>query len=272
MPLLGRLFLATACALLHAPDVLAQEPPSLTFGKVAVFHSGILDEDRRLNVLLPAGYDTGAEKYPVIYLLDGSAQEDYFHAAGLFDFLATYGVMPATIVVGISNVDRRRDFTLPSSDPADLKSAPTSGGAAKFIGFLEKELVPYVEKNYRVSERRTLIGQSLAGLLATQVLLEKPQLFTDYVIVDPSLWWNKQALLQRAASALKENRAANRKVYVSAAGEPGVMKDTAERLVKLIKDLRPDITCFYEHLGSETHATSLHISLYNAMRLLNKPR
>lgn len=265
------LILGATYALLHSAGVFAQEPASLTYGKVAVIRSEVLKEDRRLNVLFPPGYDAGVEKYPVIYLLDGSAHEDYFHAAGLFDFLATYGVMPPSIVVGISNVERRRDFTMPSSDPADLKSAPTSGGAGKFVSFLEKELIPYVGKNYRVTDRRTLIGQSLAGLLATQVLLEQPQLFTEYVIVDPSLWWNKQALLQSAAAALKEHRAADRKVYLSAAGEPGVMKQTAERLVQLIKDLRPDITCFYEYLPAETHATSLHISLYNAMRLLNKP-
>lgn len=266
------LILGAVYALLYSTGAFAQEPASLTYGKVAVFRSEVLNEDRRLNVLLPPGYDTGTEKYPVIYLLDGAAHEDYFHAAGLFDFLATYGVMPPSIIVGISNVDRRRDFTMPSSDPADLKSAPTSGGAAKFVGFLASELIPYVRKNYRVTDRRTLIGQSLAGLLATQILLEQPQLFTEYVIVDPSLWWNKQSLLQSGAAALKEHRAADRKVYISAAaGEPGVMKETAERLVQLIKDLRPDITCFYEYLPAETHATSLHISLYNAMRLLNKP-
>jgi predicted alpha/beta superfamily hydrolase len=248
----------------------APQEPSLEFGKVAVVHSGVLNEDRRLNVFLPAGYDAATQKYPVIYLLDGSAHEDYLHATGLFDFLATYGVMPATIVVGISNVDRRRDFTMPSSDPADLKAAPTSGGAAKFVAFLEQELIPYVEAHYRVSDTRTLIGQSLAGLLATQVLLEMPQLFNDYIIVSASLWWNKQALVQSAAECLKKNRAPGRRVYISVADEPTEMKTAAERLVKLMKDLRPDITCFYEYLPAETHATSLHISLYNAMHLMNR--
>jgi len=50
------------------------------------------------------------------------------------------------------------------------------------------------------------------------------------------------------------------------------LKDTAERLVRQIRRLRPDITCFYEYLPAETHATSLHISLYDAMRLLNTHR
>ena len=266
------LIVSTASLVLWSPSAVARQPPSLEFGKAAVFHSVVLDEDRRLNVFLPPGYDAGTGTYPVIYLLDGSANEDYFHAAGLFDFLATYGVMPPTIVVGIANVNRQRDFTMPSSDPADLKAAPTSGGAMKFIGFLERELIPYVSAHYRVSDRSTLIGQSLGGLLATQVLLEKPQLFRDYLIVSPSLWWNKQALLHGVDEALKENKAPGHTVYVSVADEPGEMKDAAERLVRQIRQLRPDIICFYEYLPGETHATSLHISLYNAMRLLNKPR
>jgi predicted alpha/beta superfamily hydrolase len=266
----SRVALMAATASMFVSAGGASQEPTLEFGKVAVFHSAVLNEDRRLNVFLPAGYDIGTQKYPVIYLLDGSAHEDYLHATGLFDFLATYGVMPPSIIVGISNVDRRRDFTMPSSDPADVKAAPTSGGAATFLTFVERELIPYVDGHYRVSDKRTLIGQSLAGLFATQVLLEKPPLFNDYVIVSASLWWNKQGLLQSAAEALKKNRTPERRVYISVADEPTEMKDGAERFVRLMKDLRPDITCFYEYLPSETHATSLHISLYNAMHLLYK--
>ncbi len=261
---------AAACALSSSPRVMAQEPASLEFGKIARLHSAVLNEERRLNVFLPAGYDARAKTYPVIYLLDGSANEDYFHAAGLFDFLATYGVMPETIVVGISNVNRQRDFTLPSSDPADIKSAPTSGGAAKFVSFLESELIPYVNAHYRTNGTSTLIGQSLGGLIATQIFLEKPQLFSNYVIVSPSLWWNKQALLSTAPAALAKNHAPNRKVYISVSVEGDEMKTATEHLVKLIKDVRPGTDCFYEYLPGETHATSLHISLYNAMHLLNQ--
>ena len=96
------------------------------------------------------------------------------------------------------------------------------------------------------------------------------QLFTNYVIVSPSLWSNKQALLESAGDALAKNRAPNRKVYISEADEGGEMKVASERLVRLIKASRPDITCFYDYLPAETHATPLHISLYNAMHLLNK--
>ncbi len=224
--------LATLLFPVATPAAVPQQVPKpLVFGTPVVFHSAVLGEDRQLNVLLPAGYGAGDKAYPVIYLLDGAANEDWFHAASLFDFLETYGVMPATIVVGVANVDRQRDFTMPSSDPEDLKAAPTSGGAEKFIDFVERDLIPYVGVHYRVSDRRTIVGQSLAGLVATQILLERPHLFTDYVIVSPSLWWNKEAMLKRAAEALKAHPAAAAKLYLSLAKEGDEMQRADEAFV-----------------------------------------
>lgn len=245
----------------------AQEPSSLTYGNVARFHSKTLGEERRINVFLPAGYEGSSDKYPVLYLLDGSAHEDYFHVASLIDFLSTYDVMPKALVIGISNVDRKRDFTPPTKDEKDLASAPTSGGADKFVSFLEAELIPYVDSHYRTAGTRTIVGQSLGGLLAAKVLLEKPGLFDNYVIVSPSLWWNQQALLQGAGELVKKNQAPNRKVYISVAEEHPEMMATAKSLVEIVKNSGwTNLRYEYDFLNAETHATSLHISVYNAMR------
>src|SRR5690606_8834222 len=98
-------------------------------------------EDRLLNIYLPNGYDK-EKVYPVIYLLDGSADEDFLHIVGLVQFFNLQLKMPDCIVVGIANVDRKRDFTF-KTDLEDLKTAyPTTGGSASFIGFIEKELQP----------------------------------------------------------------------------------------------------------------------------------
>jgi uncharacterized protein len=263
---------AAGLLLLCASISRAQEPPSLTFGVIDRVHSEKLGEDRRLNILLPPGYEKSSERFPVVYVLDGSAHEDYFHVASLIDFLATYGVMPKTIVVGISNVDRQRDFTRPSKDPKDVESAPTSGGADRFVGFLETELIPYLNSHYRTAGGSTLIGQSLGGLLATQVLLEKPGLFEQYVIVSPSLWWNKEALYQRAGELMKKNQAPNRKVYLSVAEEHPEMMATAKGLAERLKECPwPGLQYKYDFLADENHATSLHISVYNAMKYFYPP-
>src|SRR5690606_17936246 len=123
------------------------------------------------HVYLPEGYHPdSALHYPVIYLLDGSLNEDFVHVSGLVQFLSFpwVGSLPPTIVVGIDNRDRRRDFTFPAQVEEDRKNYPTTGGSARFMEFLETELVPLVESLYPVNSERALIGQSLGGLLASE--------------------------------------------------------------------------------------------------------
>ncbi len=159
-----------------------------------------LGENRILNIYLPEGYNKNDTiKYPVIYLLDGSADEDFIHVVGIvqFDNFEWINRFPKSIVVGIATVDRRRDFTFPTSIDADKKKYPTKGHSNKFIAFIEKELQPFIEKKYKANSSKTIIGQSLGGLLATEILFTKPTLFNKYIIISPSLWWNNSSMLNQ---------------------------------------------------------------------------
>lgn len=91
-------------------------------GKITTIHSTELNEDRILNIYLPEGYNSN-ESYPVIYLLDGSANEDFIHIVGLVQFANFEWVklLPKSIVVGIENVDRKRDFTYPTTIEKDKR-------------------------------------------------------------------------------------------------------------------------------------------------------
>lgn len=261
--------LGACTSLLWMASWAGAEEPGLQLGEVAKIQSQVLGEERRLNLLLPAGYATSQERFPVLFLLDGSAHEDFFHAASLVDFLGTYGAMPRVIVVGISNVDRRRDFTPPSEDPADREAAPTHGGADRFLRFLEEELIPWVQRNYRTTERRILVGQSFGGLLGAKILLEKGHLFTDYLLVSPSLWWNRQALLKAAEKAAAPSWPAERAIYVSVGEEHPEMRDTAQRFVKRLSSSPPTgQRLLFDDLQGENHATALHISLYRGLKFL----
>ncbi|WP_294244534.1 alpha/beta hydrolase-fold protein, partial [uncultured Chryseobacterium sp.] len=150
----------------------------LTIGEIRTLKSKILNEDRVLNIYLPQNFDK-TKSYPVIYLLDGSMNEDFIHVTGLIQFFNQMYSMPETIVVGIANIDRKRDFTF-HTDLKDLqKNYPTTGHSDKFISFLEKELKPYIENQFKITEKY-IFGQSLGGLLATEILLKKPELFNNY--------------------------------------------------------------------------------------------
>ncbi len=114
-------------------------------GVIDEIKSKSLEEKRVLNIYLPVGYNQNDTiKYPVIYLLDGSADEDFIHIVGLVQFNSFEWInqIPKSIIVGIATVDRRRDFTFPTTSKEDLKTYSSSGHSDKFISFIEKEWKP----------------------------------------------------------------------------------------------------------------------------------
>ncbi|HEX8459991.1 MAG TPA: alpha/beta hydrolase-fold protein, partial [Segetibacter sp.] len=93
-------------------------PKPFVLGVIDEIQSKELGEKRILNIYLPEGYNAkDTIKYPVIYLLDGSADEDFIHVVGLVQFnsFEWINLVPKSIVVGIATVDRRRDFTFPTT-------------------------------------------------------------------------------------------------------------------------------------------------------------
>lgn len=237
----------------------------LTIGEIRTLKSEILKEERTLNIYLPQNFDK-TKSYPVIYLLDGSINEDFIHVAGLVQFFNLMYAMPETIVVGITNVDRKRDFTF-HTDLKDLqKDYPTTGHSDKFISFFEKELKPYIESQFKTTNTY-LFGQSLGGLLAAEILLKKPELFNNYFIISPSLWWDDESLLKQANQLLAKIPDTRKFVYISVGkGEHPVMIKDAENLFDILKKSnKKNWTIEYKMMETDNHATILHRSLYEGL-------
>lgn len=262
-------FLSFANSFSQTPTVSSQK---LSIGEERVIHSSVLNEDRKLNIYLPNGFDAN-KSYPVIYLLDGSMDEDFLHVAGLVQFFNLMFTMPETIVVGIANVDRKRDFTF-HTDLEDLKkNYPTTGHSDKFISFLESELQPYLEANFKTSGEKYLIGQSLGGLVASEILLTKSQLFSHYFIISPSLWWDNESLLSKSKELMAKNDYKGKYVYVSVgAKEEKIMQKEAESFYKTVSTSAKNAKSDFVLMNYEDHATILHQSLYEAFSKLFKKR
>ncbi|MDR6461169.1 putative alpha/beta superfamily hydrolase [Chryseobacterium vietnamense] len=261
--------IALACSIMFAvgctlsAQTVTTKP--LTIGEVRTIKSKTLNEDRTLNIYLPQGYDK-TKSYPVIYLLDGSINEDFIHVTGLVQFFNQMYSMPETIVVGVANVDRKRDFTF-HTDLKDLqKDYPTTGHSDKFIAFLEKELKPYVESQFKTTDKY-LLGQSLGGLLAAEILLKKPEMFNNYFIISPSLWWDDESLLKQAPQLLSKSSDTKKFVYVSVGkGEHPVMVKDAEAFYDVLKKAgKKNWTLEYKMMETDNHATILHRSLYEGL-------
>lgn len=237
----------------------------LTIGEIRTINSKILNEDRTLNIYLPQNFDK-TKSYPIIYLLDGSMNEDFIHVTGLVQFFNQMYSMPETIVVGIANIDRKKDFTF-HTDLKDLqKDYPTTGHSDKFIGFLEKELKPYIKNQFKTTDNY-LFGQSLGGLLATEILLKKPEMFDNYFIISPSLWWDDESLLKQANQLLSKIPDTKKFIYVSVGkGEHPVMIKDAENLYDILKKSnKKNWTIEYKMMETDNHATILHRSLYEGL-------
>ncbi|GAB2793984.1 alpha/beta hydrolase-fold protein [Rhabdobacter roseus] len=252
----------------------ATDSKPFVLGVVEELSSEVLAEKRILNIYLPEGYAADdTTHYPVIYLLDGSADEDFIHVVGLVQFNTFPWIarVPKSIVVGIANVDRRRDFTYPTSVPEDKKRFPSTGQSGTFMTFLEKELQPFINKKYRTTASRLLIGQSLGGLLATEILFKKPQLFDKYVIISPSLWWDNGSLLSQVPAALPAVQ-----VYIGV-GKEGLTPSQVPRVMEVDANLLADKLnavkhqhgkVYFDYLPQEDHATITHQAVFNALRLL----
>ena len=248
-------------------------------GVIDEIQSKELGEKRILNIYLPEGYKPeDATKYPVIYLLDGSADEDFIHISGLVQFNSFEWInqVPKSIVVGIATVDRRRDFTFPTTIEKDQKRFSTSGHSDQFIAFIEKELQPFIDKKYKTTESKTIIGQSLGGLLETEILLKKPTLFNRYIIVSPSLWWNNGSVLNLDSAIFQENFNQKTDIYIAVGKEgltpteiPRVMEVDANLLAEKIKASKSkNIKVYFDYFPQENHATILHPAVMNSFKFL----
>lgn len=210
----------TLTSLFFYPNILsAQDNNQIIIGNKDSLYSSILDEQRNIWVHVPENSDV--KKYPVIYLLDGRAH--FYPVIGIVKHLSFNKISPDMIVVAIPNTNRFRDLTI--SHLGD--SANPSGGGEKFIQFLEKELIPYIENKYPTSPYRTLIGHSFGGLLVVNTLIHHPEIFDNYIAIDPSIGWDNQKVLKDAKLKLEQNDFEDKSLYIAIANNFRKEIDTA---------------------------------------------
>ncbi len=188
-----------------APPLFAQDgaTDSVPAHDTLTLISRVLGEARRINVHTSAGYGASRRaRFPVLYMPDGGIDEDFPHVVNTVDSLIALHRIRPVIVVGVPNTERRRDLTGPTRVARDSAIAPHVGGSAAFRRFIRDELIPAIDRRYRTTTERGIVGESLAGLFVVETFLREPGLFDHYVAFDPSLWWNQAALVDSARTLL----------------------------------------------------------------------
>lgn len=254
-----------------SPDPFAAPGTAIELGRTYEFESAVLGDSRRINILLPDGYDDPKSAdlhYAVLYLLDGGAGwQDFTHIASMVHQGGLWGANAPMIVVGIESKDRRAEFTRPTSNTSEMRDFPTNGNAEAFHRFLVQELKPTVTRRFRTSGEDGLIGESLAGLFVVDEALRHGASFRHYIAVSPSLWWDDERLARDAANLLSSAPQAERSLWLSIADEGGTMQDGMDRIIAALRS-QPSKNVRWTFLPypTEKHSTTYHLAATRAVR------
>ncbi|MCF2901235.1 esterase [Pseudoalteromonas sp. OFAV1] len=185
--------------------------------------SSNLSEQRTVVVQLPKSYQTHPNKrYPVIYRLDGAGNLPLINA--VLERLQQDDQAPEVIVVAIESTNRLRDF-YPTVNKELQGPVGEGGGAAKFLAFVEQELMPLVNKQYRTHDYRVIAGASAAGVFALYAMQADPELFQAHIAYSPAVWWNYGAPAKSLNTFVTKAKSINSYVYMNIGEEAGIMRE-----------------------------------------------
>ncbi|NSY35906.1 alpha/beta hydrolase [Pseudoalteromonas sp. JC28] len=192
-----------------------------------VLSSQVLNEDRKVFIRLPKGYDK-AYSYPLIIRTDGN-----FNLARwdeVLSSLAEQGRVEDAILVSIPNQfwtqTRNRDLVPPyARQDVAIEARPESdndpaifGRADRFLQFVESELLPYLEANYSINDNRVLSGFSAGGSFVLYTMVTKPALFDGYFAFSPAAWYDDSVVVKEFAKSLANIQGKPKYIYLSIGG------------------------------------------------------
>lgn len=223
--------------------------------------STALNESRQIIVRVPPGYHRSTAKYPVVYMLDGH-HPTIGMMEGILDHQSFTGRIPELILVSIPNVNRDRDMTPTKTARAN------SGGADKFLQFIETEIFPLVEKNYRTQPYRILAGHSLAGLAAVNAMITRPAMFNAYIAASPVLHWDKEYPIKTATDYFKNGREMDRSLFIAVGDEPDYTPAIDKFRVLLEKSKVKKLDFDVQHWTNENHGTVVLRAYLDGLRYI----
>lgn len=185
---------------LHAEELPAFELPQ---SEVRSIHANSNNKDYELYIYLPESYKKSSANYPLILVND--SRYAFPLVSGTVALMGN-NVIKEAIVVGVSyskgdegSISRTRDYT-PTYSPKDpdghfTEARKASGHAKEYTAFLADQVIPLLQKNYRVDENNKIfVGHSFGGLLGSYILVNRPEIFDRYIIGSPALWYDNKVI------------------------------------------------------------------------------
>ncbi len=224
-----------------------------------LFPSNKLGGSREITIGLPPSYEkTPTKKYPILILLDGDYLFDPFY--GAFNYGAYWDDLPETIIIGISqntNEERTDDCGY------DEVSGIPSGKSADFFEFIGAELLPYVEKKYRVAPFRIIAGHDLTAGFLNFFLYKDNPIFNAYISLSPELAPEMESKVPEKLAKLKQP------VFYYQSSADGDVKDLLDPIQKLDSNVKlvpnPLLNYKYDHFKGASHYSLVLFSIPSAL-------
>ena len=250
----------------------SQNSNDVVIAKKIKITSKLLNEEETIFVSLPKKYATSGKSYPVIYILDGS-ETMISYANGLIKSLSDCEIIPELIIVAIASNDRNRDYTpiKPTYFP-DFVNVSTAGHADQFLSFVENELFPFVEKNYRTVPCRIFAGHSFGGLCVTYAFVTRNDMFNSYIASSPSISWCFDLVNGKYNDKIAALNNKNKSYFISVTeNEDSLFIKNVFSFARILEiQASPNLHWNCSFVKNEDHMTQITNGLYNGLRYIYK--
>lgn len=261
--MLIRIIIIILCLLSYTSIAETLKTPIIN-GYMFEHQSKVLKQNRRYMVSLPERYYANERHYPTLYVIDGDFQ--FQHTSALVTNLSRMGKIPPMIVIGVTN-QGQQDYILHTT--WESEGNKEYGGASLFNRYLEEDLVPLVNQNYRTNTQQALAGYSLGGLLTTYVMMQENTSFNAFLAMSPSAWFDKNSINEKIIQYVTKERKTLPPLFISVANEEGM---GVRELVKSLKDSHQGNQPWhwkFKEYPQETHFSTAMPSLYDALTFLS---
>lgn len=224
-----------------------------------LFNSAKLGESRDITISLPPSYEKNpTEKYPLLILLDGDYLLDPF--SGALSYGAYWGDLPETIIVAI---DQNKNNERETDCSVDQTEGLPAGKGAKFFEFIGGELLPYIEKKYRIAPFKMIAGHDVTAGFMNFFLYKDEPIFNAYISLSPELATDMENRLPERFSKLKTP------IFYYQSTADGDVKDMKEQTQKMDENIKlvsnPLINYKYDDFKDASHYSLVLYSIPNAL-------
>ena len=229
----------------------------------------------QLHIHLPASFTKEPKRrYPVLYVTDG--YWDFQTVISSYNNKVYDKVVPEFIIVGLGYVGDNLDhgkLRLWELSPVRLPDGE-SGHADKFLATLEREIIPFVEREYRADPaHRVLAGSSLGGLFTLYAMYTKPALFDGYIAASPAAALGDDWIISRAKAYAATGKAIKARLYVTGAEyEWPAFLAGIKRYQAVLPELKhPELVFKNRTIDGERHAGTKAESYARGMQYVFEP-